>query len=87
MNTRQDLNALVRLALAALVALEGWSPTRLSKESGVRVNIITRFIKGERQEMRSGTLDRLWPFLFGDRRPTGATWDIPSETIPDVAAG
>jgi len=78
MNLRQDLTSLVRL--------DGWSASRLSKESGVRVNIITRFIKGERKEMRSGTLEKLWPFLYGPRRPTGATWDVPMETIAGDAA-
>lgn len=73
MNLRQDLKL--------LVGLENWSPSRLSKESGVRVNIITRFIKGERKEMRSGTLEKLWPFLYGPQRPEGATWESPTDLV------
>ena len=47
----------------------GWNPYRLAKAAGIKVEIITRVQKGERKGVHSTTLEKLWPFLYGDRRP------------------
>lgn len=47
----------------------GWSPYRLAKEAGIKVEIITRVQKGTRKGLHSSTLEKLWPFLYGDKRP------------------
>lgn len=85
MNGPQDFNSRIRQDLLALVSLADWTASRLARESDVRVNIITRFIKGERQSLRSETLGKLLPFLYGSRRPQGATWEVPMETVPGGA--
>ena len=61
MNLAQDFNAFFQET--------GWSPYRLAKAAGIKVEIITRVQKGERQGVHSKTLEKLWPFLYGDRRP------------------
>lgn len=57
----------------------GWSATHLAKEAGVAPPIITRLLSGERKEVRSGTLQRLWPFLYGEKRPAPADPEAPEE--------
>lgn len=48
----------------------GWSACRLAREAGIKsVQAITRVQKGERQGMHSKNLEKLWPFLYGDKRP------------------
>jgi len=64
MNIRKDLQEMFKAT--------GWTPSRLSRESGVPVNVITRYLKKER-EMRTDTLEKLWPYIYGDKRPK----DIP----------
>lgn len=50
----------------------GWSPYRLAKEAGIKVEIITRVQKGTRKGIHSSTLEKLWPFLYGDGHPIPA---------------
>lgn len=47
----------------------GWNAHRLAQESEVAAPIITRLLSGERKGVHSKTLERLWPFLYGDKRP------------------
>jgi len=48
----------------------GWSACRLAREAGIKsVQAITRVQKGERQGMHSKNLEKLLPYLYGDRRP------------------
>ena len=48
----------------------GWSACRLAREAGIKsVQAITRVQKGERQGMHTKNLEKLWPYLYGDRRP------------------
>ncbi len=78
-NLRDDIRELLQVS--------GWPASRLAKEAGIPAVCITRLLKGTRKGLHSDNVQKLLPFLYGDRRPTGATWDIPSETVPDVAAG
>lgn len=51
----------------------GWSACRLAREAGVKsVQAITRIQSGEREGLHSKNLAKLWPFLYGDKRPLPA---------------
>jgi len=47
----------------------GWTAKRLAVEAGMEPSTITRLVRGERKGMHSSTLEKLWPFLYGERRP------------------
>lgn len=58
----------------------GWNPYRLAKAAGIKVEIITRVQKGERQGVHSKTLEKLWPYLYGDLRPLPIPGHQPDQT-------
>lgn len=61
MNIKQEIqNALERL---------GWTATKLANEAGVAPPVLTRFLSGDRDGIHSKTLEKLWPFIYGDKRP------------------
>lgn len=63
MNLKEDIeNCLAR----------GWkNPHRLAKAAGLKSDMgIRRVLSGERQGFNSKNYALLWPFLYGDRRPT-----------------
>lgn len=62
MNLKEDLNIFFQET--------GWSACRLAREAKVKsVQAITRIQSGERSGMHSKNLAKLWPFLYGDKRP------------------
>lgn len=64
-NTAMDIPTDIR----EFLTVSGWTAKRLAVEAGVEPSTITRLVRGERQGVNSRTLDKLWPFLYGDRRP------------------
>lgn len=65
----------------------GWPAAKLAKESGVPPACITRLLRGTRGGVHSTTLEKLWPFLYGPKRPDEATWESPTELLSDERAG
>jgi len=47
----------------------GWTPTELARRAGVAPPTITRILTQERYGLHSKTIERLWPFLYGDKQP------------------
>lgn len=41
-----------------------WKPSRLARESGVKLNSITRVLNGERQGVHSRNMEKLMPFFL-----------------------
>lgn len=46
-----------------------WTQTRLAKEAGIHIVSLNRLTRGHRKGCSSATLEKLWPFLYGDKRP------------------
>lgn len=61
-----------RKNLAALIAFKGFKPAQVAQKSGVSVNTVGKFLRGETQSMRQVTLDKIC-----------ATLGIPSADILD----
>lgn len=40
-----------------------WNASKLARESGVKLNSITRVLNGKRKGMHSDTVEKLMPFL------------------------
>lgn len=81
----------IRQRILAVAALPGWSINRLACESGVEQGSLSRFSRGRdiQKSLSYTTLERLWPFLYGDRRPSPlppAPHHAPSQPHPDEAA-
>jgi hypothetical protein len=57
----------IRKDLLNFLNLSGWNPNRLAKEARVSKDVIYRLVRGERKGMNSRTLEKLWPFLYGDQ--------------------
>jgi len=52
----------------------GWSASRLAREAGLGgVQSLTRLLAGTRKSIHTKTLEKLWPFLYGEKHPTQAT--------------
>jgi transcriptional regulator with XRE-family HTH domain len=62
----------VREDLRGLLAEAGWSQSRLSKESGVSQGCISRFLSDEEAGMNYRSFQRLWPYIYGEKRPAPA---------------
>jgi len=60
MNIQQDIRQFLEKT--------GWSAYRLANESGVNKDVIYRLVRGDRRGANSRTIERLWPFLYSDRR-------------------
>jgi plasmid maintenance system antidote protein VapI len=61
MNITEDINNFLRLS--------GWSIHRLAKASGVDPGNLNRVVHGK-QGLNSKSVERLWPYLYGDKRPS-----------------
>lgn len=62
----------IKSDLKKLLAESGWTVLRLASEAGVSKDSLYRLLRGERGGVNSTTLEKLWPFLYGDRRPAAA---------------
>jgi transcriptional regulator with XRE-family HTH domain len=51
----------------------GWSVLKLAAAAGVSKDSIYRLLRGDRRGINSTTLQRLWPFIYGDKRPAAAS--------------
>ena len=47
----------------------GWDVSRLVAESGANKDSIYRLLNGTRKGVSYKTMQKLWPFIYGDRRP------------------
>lgn len=48
----------------------GWSKNKLSSLAGVDWKVINRFTEeGSSVGLNSETIEKLWPFIYGDKRP------------------
>ena len=59
MNIQADIRKLLRES--------GWSQGRLAQEAGINESALSKFLG--RKEGDS-IAERLWPFVYGDKRPT-----------------
>lgn len=46
-----------------------WTQVELAKRSGVTQSTISMLLTGSRKGCGSKVLEKLWPYLYGDRRP------------------
>jgi DNA-binding Xre family transcriptional regulator len=60
----------IREQIEKALLQHGWTATRLAREAGIAPPVITRFLSGERSGLHSSTLEKLWPYICGDKRPT-----------------
>ncbi|WP_319764467.1 helix-turn-helix transcriptional regulator [Maridesulfovibrio sp.] len=51
----------------------GWTAAKLANEANISAPVITRFLSGARKGLHSSTLEKLWPYLYGDKRPKPET--------------
>ncbi|MBI9080858.1 MAG: helix-turn-helix domain-containing protein [Pseudodesulfovibrio sp.] len=58
----------IRSDLKKMLFDTGWSQTHLAKRSDVSQSAISKLLSGK--AVRSDTLEKLWPFIYGDQRPT-----------------
>ena len=70
----------LRRDILAFGNLPGWSITRLARESDVEQGSLSRFVNDKLKSLNGETIEKLWPFLYGDRRPA------PAEHEPQEAA-
>ncbi|MBI9113294.1 hypothetical protein [Maridesulfovibrio ferrireducens] len=61
MNLKEDLTH--------MLAESDWTASRLSIESGVPAPVLTRFLRGTRKGLHSSTVEKIWPFVYGEKRP------------------
>ncbi|WP_424450080.1 helix-turn-helix domain-containing protein [Pseudodesulfovibrio tunisiensis] len=47
----------------------GWSQTNLARASQVPQSTISKILNGASKGIHSSTLEKLWPYLYGDQRP------------------
>lgn len=47
----------------------GLNLSDLGRLSGVNQSILSRFINGHQAGLNSKTLEKLWPYVYGDKRP------------------
>jgi len=78
MNIKQDI--------VSFLATSGWTATRLAREAGVAPPQLTRLLSGERDGLHSKTVERLWPFLYGDRRPAPSLTPAPAQPLTPATA-
>ena len=71
MNMKQDIKT--------LLAEVGWSPLNLAAAAGVSKDSIYRLLNGSRKGGNSTTLEKLYPFLYGDKRPAPKPEAAPSK--------
>jgi len=73
----------IQADIKQLLEESGWPASRLASEAGIPAPVITRFLRGDRKGMHTRTLEKLWPFLYGDRRPTPVP---PADSTPETTA-
>ena len=64
MNIREDIINLLNES--------GWSQTALALESGVPQSTLSKILTGVSKGVHSSTLEKLWPYLYGEKRPSPA---------------
>lgn len=66
-----------------MLAESGWNIPRLIAESGANKDSVYRLLNGTRDGVNSSTLEKMWPFIYGDKRPPA----LPKEVkTPNEAA-
>ena len=63
----------IRKDLLNFLNFSGWNPNRLAMEARVSKDVIYRLVRGERNGVNSRTLEKLWPFLYGDQATSKQT--------------
>jgi DNA-binding Xre family transcriptional regulator len=61
MNIKHDIQTMLTEA--------GWPAARLAEVAGVPAPVITRLLSGKRKGLHTSTLCKLWPYVYGDKRP------------------
>jgi hypothetical protein len=69
MNNIKFSTSRVRAEIESVVAIPGWSVSRLAREAGIEPRSLTRFMSDDGAGMSTKTLEPLWPYLYGDKRP------------------
>lgn len=60
----------IKTDIENMLAESGLNLTALARLSGVNQSILSRFINGDQSGLNSKTLEKLWPYIYGDKRPT-----------------
>ena len=59
----------IKSDIKKVLAESGMSVTELARLSDVNQSILSRFVNGKQKGLHSDTLEKLWPFIYGDKRP------------------
>lgn len=56
-------------SIKKFLKVSGWNVYQLAQRTGVPASSLYRLINGQRKSIRTDTLEKLWPYLFGDKSP------------------
>lgn len=59
----------IKKDLEQFLAETGWNVPRLVAETGVNKDSIYRLLNESRKGLGCKSLEKLWPYLYGDKRP------------------
>lgn len=59
----------LRREIEELATRPGWSIAKLARESGVEQASLSRFCKGDQRSLNGANIEKVWPFIYGDKRP------------------
>jgi len=65
----------IRQDIQKFLDRSGWKPAHLAREAGIHPILISRILRGKRKGLNSKTLQKLWPFLYGDTARNSETPD------------
>jgi lambda repressor-like predicted transcriptional regulator len=74
----------VKADIQAVVSMPGMSINRLSQDAGVEWKVLKRFLSGDGAGISASTLEKLWPYVYGDKRPTPATGTASTSRSPQA---
>jgi len=77
MNIKADIESYLKRS--------GWSVLRLAHEACVNKDSIYRLLKGNRKGVNSSTLEKLWPYLYGDKCSPSPLIDSADQSLKDYA--
>lgn len=63
----------IKADIETLLAETGWNVAELVRKTGANKDSIYMLLRGDRKDISTKTLSRLWPYLYGDKRPE-AMW-------------
>jgi DNA transposition AAA+ family ATPase len=59
----------IKADIKTLLDESGLNLSSLARMACVNQSILSRFINGDQAGLNSKTLEKLWPFVYGEKRP------------------